>query len=311
MSLYPELDFSQIASLASHFNVGMKPEYQLLTGGSANSNYLIHDDEDEYVLTIYENKSFEDVRTLTRLLDYLQEHGFETSKCFPDKAGKNVLHHHGKPVTLRSYITGKVPEQLDVKQANSLGEQLASLHQIPDPGFLPRDHDYGVESFSILAIEVPGHEFLDWIADMSEYIRSNIPGSLPRALIHGDIFCDNLVLQGDKVAIMDFEEACYYYRVFDLGMTILGTCFDGSEPDESLIKALLKAYNSQINLEQEERNAILPATIYAATATAYWRFRQFNILTPNVDKQDDYLKMQKIAENLRAADPGSWAEYLN
>ncbi len=47
------------------------------------------------------------------------------------------------------------------------------------------------------------------------------------ALIHGDVFFDNLIVQGDQLmAIIDFEEACYSFRSFDLGLVIVGACRD-------------------------------------------------------------------------------------
>lgn len=38
--------------------------------------------------------------------------------------------------------------------------------------------------------------------------------------------------------------------------------------------------------------------VYAAVATAFWRFRQFNILFPSVELADSYIEMKNIADQV-------------
>ena len=72
----------------------------------------------------------------------------------------------------------------------------------------------------------PESTFYKWLKEIQKYIESYISTDLPKALIHSDIFYNNIIVNKDseKATIMDFEEACYYYRVFDIGMMIVGTC---------------------------------------------------------------------------------------
>jgi len=54
--------------------------------------------------------------------------------------------------------------------------------------------------------------------------------------------------------------------------------------------------NELSNIEKE----YLPGFItYAAAATAFWRFMQFNILVPDEKQKDRYLEMVHIADNAK------------
>ena len=59
--------------------------------------------------------------------------------------------------------------------------------------------------------------------------------------------------KGKFKAIIDFEEACVYYRIFDLGMAIVGLCAQGNEIKIGKTKALLGGYQDQTRLKRQER----------------------------------------------------------
>ncbi|MFQ3207164.1 MAG: homoserine kinase type II [Glaciecola sp.] len=87
-------------------------------------------------------------------------------------------------------------------------------------------------------------------------MESNLSDSLPRGLIHGDLFNDNLVFENGKFkAIIDFEEACFYYSVFELGMAIVGTCFSNTSIDFNKVTALVDGYQQIRPLEPIEKDS--------------------------------------------------------
>jgi len=130
-------------------------------------------------------------------------------------------------------------------------------------------------------------------------LQNHLAEDLPKALIHTDIFVDNVILSPSQgPIIMDFEEATNYYRVFDLGMAFVGTCYPEGTLNSPAQQALLRGYESVVRLTQAEAKALVPATIYAAAAMASWRFWQFNIVQPGAGKQEHYRALQKIADDL-------------
>ncbi|MHA1236858.1 MAG: phosphotransferase [Candidatus Hodarchaeales archaeon] len=82
MVFYTDLTEKEITNFGESFNLGPIKEFHRLEGGSANSNFLLITEKGKYVLTICEDKTFEQVRPLMALLQHLEAHNFHTSKVF-------------------------------------------------------------------------------------------------------------------------------------------------------------------------------------------------------------------------------------
>ena len=82
-------------------------------------------------------------------------------------------------------------------------------------------------------------------------------------------------------------------------MAIIGTCSDNAQLNANRIKALLQGYQEENVLTALEKKHFKAFVVYAATATAFWRFRQFNILAPIEDRKESYKEMQQLAIQAR------------
>jgi len=94
---------------------------------------------------------------------------------------------------------------------------------------------------------------------------------------------------------MDFEEAAYYYRVYDLGMILVGTCTFDKQINLEKAQHLLSTYQSKNPLSNQEKNALQAFIAYAATATAFWRYMNYNFVRPDEAQKDRYKEMQDVA----------------
>ena len=120
-------------------------------------------------------------------------------------------------------------------------------------------------------------------------------------MIHGDLFYDNVITeQGKFKAIIDFEEACYYYLIFDIGMSILGLCLDKGVLNLVKVKSLINGYQSIRPLQSEEKGKLKFFVEYAAIATSKWRFWKYNIDVPNKKLKDKHWEMVNIAKNINS-----------
>ncbi|MCP4660070.1 MAG: phosphotransferase [bacterium] len=124
---------------------------------------------------------------------------------------------------------------------------------------------------------------------------------MPRGLIHGDLFYDNVLFERKKFrAIIDLELACRHYKAFDLGMGIVGLCAEGSTVALDKAWALVAGYQQVRMLEEREKEALQLFAEYAATATSSWRFWKHNIDAPDAEKADRYRQMVRLAEEIGA-----------
>lgn len=304
MAEYTVLNKHQIVKILAEFTTYKVLTTKLLSGGSENTNYLITTENKKYVLTICQHKSIQDTENLANLLELLAKHDFPTSVLVHTLQKKSMSLFNGKPVLLKEYIEGEIIEDLPNDILQSLGKQLGLLHKIKAPAYLPDEPGYGTDKFSIVASYAPETDFYYWLIDMRKIILDSISPTLPKALIHADVFYNNVIVNkgSSKATIMDFEEACNYYRVFDIGMMIIGLCSEGAIINLQKVRYLLLGYKEEIELIAEEKQYLKIFTAYAATATSYWRHMQFNYLEPEIMMKDHYLVMKNLADHAMQLD---------
>ncbi|WP_133471655.1 homoserine kinase [Paraglaciecola marina] len=297
MSDNSDLTHKSVVDILSTYGIQTINSFRLLSGGSANSNYLVKTSNKDYVLTISEQKSSDEASKLASLLEYLEDNNFPTSKIVKTTENEVISSWNAKPIMVKEYLDGDIVDDLSLPLLTSLGEQLASLHLLPAPDYLPKTLSYGVEKYDEIKVYAPESDFFSWLKETQAYIESFISEDLPYAMIHSDIFSDNIIVSkdGDTATIMDFEEATYYYRVFDLGMIMVGTCCGAAGLSFEKAKALLTGYQKSITLADCEVKALQAFTAYGAAATAFWRHQNFNYLNVDEKMKDHYKAMQNIA----------------
>ena len=203
------------------------------------------------------------------------------------------------PVMLKHYVDGGVRARMTGSLLVQLGEEMARLHKITAPSYLPDSFQYGRRYFTEVTRSNRGHAYLDWLTQRSSYLQESIPRHLPKILIHGDVFFDNVIVQGKRLmAIIDFEEACRYYRGFDLGMAIVGTCRHRQGISFEKANQLLRGYQKETTLESIEQETLKTFTEYAAVATSFWRFRHYHLRRPDPQLQDKHVEMQRLADTI-------------
>lgn len=299
MSLYTTLDDSTLQKIAQQYEIAPIRNWHILNGGTENTNHYVETTDKKYVLTICERKTIEETTNLADLLRHLEKCGFSTTKIILTKSNEQLGFYEQKPVLLKAYLDGEVLDSFDTLTLERLGASIAQLNLIPAPAFLPKQFAYGRQHFSELFDTNSSHPFIDWLKKMDAYILENVDPKLPKALIHGDIFFSNVIVNNSQQPIiMDFEESCHYYRVFELGMAITGLCQKNGLIEIDKANSLLKGYQEVSSLTPLELKKLKPFIVYAATATAFWRYRQFNILSPNEEYKNSYLAMKRIADQV-------------
>jgi len=268
-----------------------------LSGGSENTNYLITTKDHHYVLNLFEHKSIVHAKNLSLLLSYLKQYHFKTSLAVSTTYGKTVTLWKNTPIIIKHFIEGKIIDNLPNHLLELVGEALGKLHQIPPPSYLPKVLGYGQENFVLVHQYAPKTSFEYWLQSIEKYIQPYLKMDLPKALIHGDLFFDNVIVSQDEenVTIIDFEEATYYYRVFDIGMAIIGSCSVGKILKQDKIKSFLLGYAKEIKLIPNEKRVLQAFTVYAGAAMCFWRHRNFNYVHPNMGLNDHYKALQTLA----------------
>ncbi len=309
MALYARLDRAAVESIARRFGIDDITVFSVMDGGLENTNYCLETSSGKYVLTICDQKSFKHATNLARLLVHLVDHGIHTSRVVVPPEEPIVILHDEKPVMLKHHVDGNIVTNLTGDLLVQLGEEMARLHEIPAPSYLPRSFPYGRSYFAEVLNSNLDHAYVDWLSEKKSYLQDQIPQNLPMTLIHGDVFFDNLIVQGERLmAIIDFEEACHYYRNFDLGMVIVGACRNRQGISFEKVRKFLRGYQNKMTLESAERESLKVFAVYAAIATSFWRFRQYHLLRPEPQLHDKHVEMQTLADTICEYSDSSFME---
>ena len=301
MSQYSVLNLKEISEICNRYGIKTVKSFSILSGGSENTNYLITAQDSQFVLTICEQKTMQSARELGLLLEHLAVHNFETSKLVRTKDHEPISEWNGKPIMLKIFLEGEIIKDLPLPVLETIGMEIGRLHQIEPPSYLPRELGYGMPFFNQVSQYASGTTFERWLLEMKAYVQPFMSENLPKSLIHSDIFYSNIVVSSaeSRTYIMDFEEAANYYRIFDIGMTLVGLCCDAENLSVKKAKALLKGYQQEIELQEVEKRSLQAFTVYAAASMTFWRHRNFNHVNLDPEMYDHYLGLKVIADSIR------------
>ena len=300
MEQFTRLNEIEIRTILSKFDIHNILSFELLSGGSENTNYLVNSLSGKYVLCIFEQKTEKNVKELASLLKHLEINNFNTSKIFYTSDTEPVIIWKNKPIIVKAFLDGKIRKELSPHLLKCIGKQLANLHKINIPDFLPKQLNYGKEQFSNVKKYSANSEFDIWLSSIIDYISPYLRLNLPKSIVHSDIFWDNVIIGEDNniVTIIDFEESVNYFRLFDIGMTIIGTCGEAKVKNMQKIKSLLDGYQSEIKLSEEEINSLKAFTIYAGASMTFWRYHNFNYVKPNINMSTHYMGLKVLVDDI-------------
>jgi homoserine kinase type II len=286
MGRFTELDLERARAVGAEFGVAVT-RVESLSEGSVNSNFRLTDASGKrYFGRIYEEQGAEGAASELLLLDELSRRGVPTTRPLP--AGKSPLALvSDKPFALYPWVDGDILCQPRVTPAHcaAVGEALAQLHASTPHVTALAGGRFRVEDLlgRLDRIEAESPEHRDAALHIRRRLRHYTARrnlQLPSGVIHGDLFRDNVLWNGDRIAaLIDFESASHGAFAFDLMVTVHAWCYgDAFQPD--LVGAMLGAYHAARKLEPEELAALPIEGAIAALRFATTRITDFSMRTP-------------------------------
>jgi homoserine kinase type II len=272
MAVYTHLDDKALAGLVEAFDVGTLVSAKGIAEGVSNSNWMIDSSGSDgtptrFILTMYERRiEPADLPFFLGLLDHLAAKGCPVPRTIHDRDGKPFRMLDDKAVALIEFLPGVSIDHPGPEEALAVGKALAGIHLASADFMMRRANTLGLATWRTLAGEC-GEEGLASIdpalpalvRDELTYLSNHWPENLPRAVIHADLFPDNVLMMGGQVSgLIDFYFACNDIAAYDLAVTHAAWCFDhdgsGFRPDVGA--ALVAGYDSVRPLSDAERDAL-------------------------------------------------------
>ncbi len=265
MAVYTDVTDDDIAALLARYDIGEALSFRGIAEGVENTNYILHTDQAQYILTLYERRvDPTDLPFFMDLLDYLNRHGIACPAPVPDRGGHVLQTVADRPAAIFTFLEGLWVRRPRARHCAQLGKTLAAFHTVSRnfPG--RRDNALAISGWSALVDDCLGRA--DEVATgLSAEIEAELdylvdawPNSLPGGVVHADLFPDNVFFIGDEISgLIDFYFACTDMFAYDVAICLNAWCF---EPDQSFNvtkgRALIDAYRATRPFEDGEFEAL-------------------------------------------------------
>jgi homoserine kinase type II len=277
MSVFTTVSPEQLSAwLEQYPDIGALRELKGIASGITNTNYFVITDTQRYVLTLFEHHHAEELPYFLNLMAHLAAQGVACPKPLANLRQQYLGQLNGKPAAMVSCLNGKDLKNPAPEHCAQVGDFLARMHLAGRSYPAHMDNPRGPHWFMVTARKVMPH--LE--ASMQQLLQNELDYQaqfrelkLPRGVIHGDLFKDNILFDGDKLGgAIDFYYACNDVLVYDLAIAVNDWCvLDNGAVDTVRLQAMLRAYHAQRPLSDEEREAWV--VVLRAGALRFWLSR--------------------------------------
>lgn len=251
MAVYTEVSDADLTSFLDTYDLGRVRSLKGIAEGVENSNYLLHTEKGEFILTLYEKRvEEENLPFFLGLMDHLSGRGINCPQPVRARSGATLGKLSGRPAAIVTFLEGICHNRPTIADCGKLGEALARLHQAAADFQGSRANSLSLAAWPHLFAPVsfcaddvaPG--LAAAVAAELGFLKVNWPQNLPRGIIHADLFPDNVLFLGDEApGLIDFYFACTDDLAYDLAICLNAWCFepDGAFNVEKAV-ALFEAY---------------------------------------------------------------------
>lgn len=233
-----------------------------VAAGTVNSNYFLETSRGRFFVRLYEQQEVEGVAYEWSLLSHLGTQAVPVPARIEGPL-PGVLRVHGRPVAVFAEVKGEdlCQARVDAQRLLRVGQALGAAHRAGLGFGNVREGRFRLEDVARLLdkAEAAGRPELSAPIERLRALHAEVGAALagpfatlPRGVVHGDLFRDNVLWQGgDIVALLDWESASHGLLVYDVAVTLLAWCC-GDQLDFALGRALVDGYRKQRELSELE-----------------------------------------------------------
>lgn len=285
MSVYTTVTPDELDAWLARYAQGALVELAPIAAGIENTNYFVTTERGRHVLTLYERLPADELPFYLNLMAHLARSGAQVPAPVPDRTGALFSHLNGRPAGLVARIEGSPVESPSVAECAAVGEALARLHCASQEYRARLTNRRGPAWWRQAARAVRAYVTAEQNALLAAEVKFQTgfgKVKLPKGAIHGDLFCDNVLFSGGRVAgIIDFGFAATDFFAYDLAIAVNDWCVardgDGALDAERAL-AMVRAYHQVRPLTDDERSQ-WPALLRAA-ALRFWVSRLYDLYLP-------------------------------
>ena len=262
------------------------------TAGIENTNYFLSTTQGEYVLTLFEVLTLEQLPFYIELMHHLAAKGVPVPEPMTRRDGKRICVMHGKPCSIVTRLRGGYEPEPTVEHCRQIARTQAQAHLAAQDFPLEQPNLRGLSWWQATVphvlpfLDASQSELIQTVLqEQSSFADSDTYRSLPQGPAHCDLFRDNVLFAGTSEApqmggIIDFYFAGCDTWLFDVAVAVNDWCIDRLSGALNLEKAQawLESY-AQVRPFTEAEHSAWPILIQAA-ALRFWISRLYDFYLP-------------------------------
>ena len=267
MAVYTKINKTDISFINKQFGIEEIISFQGIKKGIENTNYLLKSKNKKFILTIFEKRvSNKEIPFFMKLMDKLNNSKINCPKPVKNNNGKYLIKLKNKTACIVSFLKGKDKNKLNLKNCFEVGKIIAQMHLVTKNIDLSRKNSMGIKNLDPLlkSIKFRSNKFSNlekFLVNNLKEIKKNWPKKLPKGIIHGDLFIDNIFFNKNKFSgIIDFYFAANDYFMYEIAICINALCFDNKKSkfkiNKQKIKSLIKGYESIRKISLKEKKSL-------------------------------------------------------
>jgi homoserine kinase type II len=291
MAVFTSVSLEQLSGWITQFALGQARSIKGISSGIENSNFFIDTDSGEYVLTLFENLSAEQLPFYLQLMRHLAQRGVLVPEPIANRDGAILHTLNGKPASIVTKLEGAHQMSPQALHCAAVGDMLARMHLAARDFSLQQPNLRGLgwwrETAPVVMPHLPAaaQQLLqDEMAFQETFAAGAIYGNLLKDAfgpVHADLFRNNVMFNGDRLTgFFDFYFAGCDTWLFDLAVTVNDWCIDVDSGELALprVQAMIASYHAIRPFSDAETKAW--QGMLRAAALRFWLSRLYDFYLP-------------------------------
>ena len=234
MAVFTKLEKNEIEDFLKDYSIGNLISFEGIIKGTENTNYKIITSKNKYILTILEKRvQPQDLPFFMDLQNELAAHGFDCPLPVKNNKKSIINKLKDKSAVIISFLQGENLTNVMPEHCYELGLKIAKFTNITKNLNLSRPNSVGYKTWVSIYENFKNinnesyQEYFQILSNELIFLKNNWPINLPTAIIHADLFIDNILFIKNKISgIIDFYFSCNDFIAYELALTINAWCFN-------------------------------------------------------------------------------------
>ena len=234
MAVFTKLEKNEIEDFLKDYSIGNLISFEGIIKGTENTNYKIITSKNKYILTILEKRvQPQDLPFFMDLQNELAAHGFNCPLPVKNNKKSIINKLKDKNAVIITFLEGENLNNVMPAHCHELGLKIAQFTNITKNLNLSRPNSVGYKAWVSIYENfknINNESYQEYFQILSKeliFLKNNWPINLPTAIIHADLFIDNILFIKNKISgIIDFYFSCNDFIAYELALTINAWCFN-------------------------------------------------------------------------------------